>query len=516
MDRSQIEELIAAFVASARTLREAGFSGAELHGAHGYLITQFLSPWSNSRDDDYGGDRIGRMRFLTKIISGIREVCGDDFILGLKMPADEGVAGGIDLAEARAITEILAAEGRLDLIAYSQGNFSLSLERHLPDMHFPSGPYLDLARSLKPVAGAMAVMALGRVTSPAQGEQVLVAGGGDLIGLSRPLIADPEMPAKTAAGREDDTRPCIHCNFCWGELVAGRAIACQQNVRLGTGDESAPEFEPPARPRRIAVVGAGLAGLEAAWLAAARGHQVVLYGASAEVGGKAGLEARLPGHEQAGLAIEFQKRRLQRHGVEERLGRPVDAETILAGDPDAVVLATGATMQAPELEPGGTAMVAATEALADLLAPAAREEGTAVLFDQDQTAPVYAVAALLARRYAKVVIATPATQLARNVPHVNAIGVHRRLFAAGIETVLGCRPASWHGGRLDLINLYTGERKSIDSVARAIYATPRRANDALAAPLAAAGVPVHLIGDSFAPRNALAAMGEARTTALAL
>lgn len=513
MDRSQIEALVAAFVACARLLQEAGFSGAELHGAHGYLITQFLSPWSNLRDDDYGGDRVRRMRFLGEVIAGIRAACGARFILGLKMPAEEGVAGGIDLAEARAITTALAADGGLDYIAYSQGNFSLSLERHLPDMHFPSAPYAALARALKPAAGAIKVMALARIASAGEAEALLADGAGELVGLGRPLIAEPAWPDKLARGDGAELRPCTYCNYCWSEVYAGRALACAQNVRLGGTQELAPWITTAPRRRRVAVVGAGPAGLEAAWLAASAGHEVTLFGASETPGGKVRIEALLPGRGEAMEVVRFQAERIARLGVEQRLGRAASADDIAAAAPEVAVLATGATMQPPPLAGGSAAMAALTDAVPGLVADAAPRAGTAVLFDHDQSPPVYAAAELLAARYARVVVVTPATQIARHVPYVSAIGVHRRLFAAGVEIVIGCRPVAWTDGRLVLENLFTGAETAIADVACALYATPRRANDALAAPLAEAGIALHLIGDAYAPRTLHAAMLEARRAA---
>ena len=149
LDTGEIAHVVDAFVRSADVLKRAGFSGAELHGAHGYLITQFLSPWSNTREDQYGGDLDGRMRFVREIIAGVRATCGSDFLLGLKMPADEGVKGGIDCTEAERIMKALVSDGGLDYIAFSQGNFSPSLADHVPDMHYPSGPFLNLHHRLR-------------------------------------------------------------------------------------------------------------------------------------------------------------------------------------------------------------------------------------------------------------------------------------------------------------------------------------------------------------------------------
>ena len=509
MNTAEIKEIVEAFVNGAKRLQEAGFSGAELHGAHGYLITQFLSPWCNARDDEYGGDLEGRTRFLREIMAAIRAECGSGFLLGLKMPADEGVAGGIDLEEAIRITHRLAKTGQLDYIAYSQGNFSLSLENHVPDMHWQPGPFIHLHRSIMAAAPGVPVMALGKIVSAEQGERILADGAGDLIGMSRALIADPELPQKAAAGNDDAVRPCIYCNICWGEIHAGKPIACLLNTGLSAGSEVIRPIPPTPARRRVVVVGAGLAGLAAAAAAVARGHDVVLVGASADLGGKALLESRLPGHGEMSKAIAYLYRQIGGGGaIRFQLGETASAENVLGLEPDVVVLATGSHMRAPVLEDGSEGMVDLRQAVRSLLADETRRPSTAVIFDQDHTAPTYAAVELAAQRHEKVVLITPRVQIARSVPYVSAIGVYRRLYGLRVEIVLAASPVRLRNGRLVWRNTFNGETGETEGVGLAAYATPRIADDGLAGPLRAEGVEVHLVGDCYAPRNPLAAIHE--------
>ena len=295
MSTAELRQVADEYVAVATRFKQCGFGGVELHGAHGYLITQILSPWSNRRNDDYGGSLENRIRFVREVAQSVRQSCGADFVIGLKMPGDEGVAGGIDPDEAARITAALAQTGALDYFAYSQGNFTLSLENHAPDMHFRRGHFLDIHKKMRLAANGTPVMALGRIATPAEAESAIADGAGDLVGMTRALIADADWPAKARDGRADDIRPSSFDNFAWGEIHVGRALAEPHNPQLGRTGESA--WRPGRAPkrRRVVVAGAGPAGLQAARIAAERGHDVTLFGASTQAGGKLRWEGGLPG-----------------------------------------------------------------------------------------------------------------------------------------------------------------------------------------------------------------------------
>ena len=507
MSGAEVQRVAGAYVAVAQRLYRCGFGGIELHGAHGYLIGQFLSPWSNTRDDEYGGGVEGRTCFVRDIAQGIRQACGADFIIGLKMPGDEGVPGGIDVDEAARLTERLAETGNFDYFAYGQGNFSLSLETHVPDLHFRPGHFIDLPKRMRAAAGGIPVMALGRIGDPDLAEKVVAEGFGDLVGMTRAHIADAAWARKAEAGQVGDIRPSVFDNWCWGEIHAGKPLLEHHNPYLGLVDEAGAEqhLAPAPAAKTIAVVGAGPAGLEAAWVAAARGHAVTLFGASEQVGGKLRLDAELPGRAEMAKLIAYQTHMAERHGVHVNLGRKADVGDILALNPDAIILATGAGLRRPmnlaaEADP-------VTDGIAYIRENAGRDVnrgGTAALFDQEHGPATYGLADLLARQFDKLILITPRPGIGQNVNYCSAIGVHRRLHRAGVEILPSHDLIDYRRGAVVCRNVFTEQEKTLGGIGEVVFVTPRLADDALAG--AFSDIPVHRIGDCLSPRNIMAAI----------
>ena len=284
-------------------------------------------------------------------------------------------------------------------------------------------------------------MALGRVGTPDLAERIVAEGYGDLVGMTRAQVSDAAFSNKSREGREDEIRPCIFDNFCWGEVHAGKPISEFHNPRLGERGEA--DWMPSAasRPCKVVVVGAGPAGLEAAWVAAARGHEVHLLGAGPSAGGKLRVEARLPGHGDVAKVTEHQLRMAERHGVRLTLGHRADEAAVRALAPDALVVASGAKMRRPRWAWSNSMLVVSTAEFAERLGTPATPSGrTAVLFDHDHTAPTYAVAEALAESHEHVVLLTPRTQIAQAVNYCSALGVHRRLHGLDVEMVTATEP----------------------------------------------------------------------------
>ena len=512
MSTEELSALTERFVEVAVRLHRCGFNGIELHAAHGYLLTQLLSPWSNDRDDIYGGSIENRTRFIRDAAKGIRNACGEDFIIGLKMPGDEGVRPGIDPEESRRIAMRIAEDKVLNYLAISQGNFSLSLENHVPDSFFKEAHFKDLATALRPHVAPLPLMSIGRISRPELAASLLDGGVCDLVGVSRALIADANWVKKAESGDLEGIRPASYDNFSWGEAQGGRHLAEENNPELAEVGEAdwAPGNSP--KPKRIAVVGAGAAGLEAAWVLAARGNAVTLYGKSEQAGGRCLLLSAMPGQKAAGDIIAWQVLQAKRHGVRMRLGMEASIATIAALSPDLVVLATGSEQTVPEglkAEDG--------QSLRSVVQKGAESFSgdTIVVYDLDQTAGTYAVVDALAAHAKRIVLVTPRPDFARAVNYCSAIGVMRRLYGAGVELLPASEVVAKENAMVSVRNAYTGQVTKIEGVDHLVWSSPRQVNDELADALNAEGLRVELVGDCMSPRNLLCAIHEGRAIGMA-
>lgn len=514
LDTREIAEIVAAFAEAAARVRASGMDGVELQGAHGYLIAQFLSPLSNRRTDGYGGDLAGRLRFGLEVVDAVRRAVGRDYTLGIRLSADELVPGGIALEESQEVVRRLTATGHLDFIDISAGTDAdlMSLAEHIPSMYFPPANLVHFAAAIKPVT-RLPVFCAGAIRDPAVAEGIVASGQADMVGMTRAHIADPHVVRKLREGRAEDIRRCIGCmQACLEALANGLPIGCVYNPVTGREGEWA-TVEPAPRPRRVVVVGGGPAGLEAARVAALRGHQVVLFEASDRLGGQLHLAAKLPKRESFLEIVSFLSRQTAKLGVEVRLGRRADVDAVRTENPDAVVVATGSLPALPDGLPGAPGPLVH---VADVVSGEARVGGRVLVVDQDGHLRGSGVADLLAGQGCRVSIATEQLYVGQGIDLKTLYPLQRRLREQGVEMMPSTRFTGWDGGRPVVADVFTGVERTLDNIDTVVWAAAGRVVADLVAPLRAAGLPVHAVGDCVAPRRVEHAVHEAHAVARAL
>jgi 2,4-dienoyl-CoA reductase-like NADH-dependent reductase (Old Yellow Enzyme family)/thioredoxin reductase len=341
----EIQELVEKFGDAAVRAQQAGFELIEIHGAHGYLINQFLSAFSNIREDEYGGDTLRRTRFAREIVREVRKRLGPAFPISFKISAQEFVPNGLTVEESIPILRILLEEG-VDVIQVSAGN-DATPEWICQPMFMEKACLVDSAYRIKRALN-VPVMAVGRINDPVLADEIIKKGEVDLICIGRGLLADPEMPKKAQEGRLDEIRTCIACNTCMESIFRRGRVECLVNPALGREREMA--FHPARIKKKIMVIGGGPGGLNVAWVAAKRGHEVHLFERQPELGGQL-LVGSITGYKkEIRNLISFQKNQITKFGVQCHLGQEVTLETIKEFKPDVVILATGSLPSLPPVK----------------------------------------------------------------------------------------------------------------------------------------------------------------------
>ena len=517
MTQAMIDAVVEGFAAAAERAERAGLDGVEVHGAHSYLVHSFLSPLTNMRNDAYGADRI---RFAREVLTAIRASTGPGFAVGIRIVGSEGVAGGIEPPEAVRIRAALEDDGLVDFVDVSMGGYH-ALGKLIGAMHEPRGYELATSEPVTRDARVPTIVA-GRVTTLAQAEAILADGIADLVSMVRATIADPALVAKSFDGHPEEVRPCIACNEgCVGRLFdtrpGGGRTGCSVNPDVGREDE--PPSARAAAPRRVLVVGAGPAGLEAAWTAARRGHEVSIREAADAPGGLLRVQRRAPHRAEIGRISDWLWDELGRLRVERRLGSRVDAE--LARPFDAVVVATGSLPRrdgVQRLRPAQKVEgIERAVTPVEVLAGAVPVPRTALVFDDCGNYEAVGAVELLLEAGAKVCLATSfdgvAPDLFRSFQHgalVARLGAHpgfRAITRAVLERI--------EPDRVTVGSLDGGPRVEVDAEL-AVVMTGFEPQTALVDELLAAGVEVHPAGDVVAPLLLPHAIASGRAAGLAV
>jgi 2,4-dienoyl-CoA reductase-like NADH-dependent reductase (Old Yellow Enzyme family)/thioredoxin reductase len=511
MDEPQIRGVIESFAHCAANAARAGYDGVEMHASHGYLVEQFLSPFYNKRRDGYGGSLANRMRFMIECLEAMRTVMDDGMALGLRLNCDENVAGGLSPTDFADIAHQLDGMRLVDFFDLDVGTYHTFETMIAPALEAGDHWQLERIQVVRAqIRNAVVFGCPGRFHDPRAAEALIAADALDMVGGTRGFFADPFLARKASEGRLADIRPCIGLNMCLTEAGCVMNPAKGREAELGEGT-----FGPAATPRRIVVVGGGPAGLEAARVAAIRGHSVVLFDGHATLGGSLHLMKQVPGRENVVEAAAWWDHQLTQLGVDVRRGTWATPEVVLVEQPDAIVVAagagfdrTGATGFISEPIAGWDhpMVVTPTEVLADTFE--ASGAGKIVVIDEFWNALSACVALALGARGAPVHWVTRHSTVGHNVQGLQWPAVWKaiRQHSMTLHPNAYVRKIDEH--TVTLFDVYTDAEEVLDGVDAVVMITGRAARTDLTDALRGCGVPLHVIGDAKVPREMLSATSE--------
>lgn len=429
----EIRRIVQDFAAAARRVKTSGMDGVEISAAHQHLIDQFWSPRTNKRTDEYGGSLQNRLRFGIEVLTAVREAVGRDFCVGLRMCCDEFHEDGLSHEMLKEIALAMEQTGLIDFISVigSGADTHNTLVNCMPPMALPPEPFVHLAAGIKSVL-TLPLMHAQSIRDPVQAERILANGNCDLVGMTRAHIADPHLVMKIRDGREDQIKQCVGANYCIDRQYNGLDVLCVQNAATSR-EQTMPHVieKSQGKKRKVVVVGAGPAGLEAARVARERGHDVVLFEKNDHVGGQIMLAAKAPQREQMAGIVRWFDLETRRLGVDIRLGVAADARAILAEQPDIVVLATGGTSHTGQVPAWGVAEGLAVSSW-DILSGKVAPGKNVLLYDGVSTQGGAGVADFMASRGSTVEIVTPDVKVADDVGGTTFPIFYRRLYALGV------------------------------------------------------------------------------------
>jgi len=463
IDANDIRRIRRHYAASARRCRDGDVDGVEISCQAGTLIEQFWSPAMNFRSDGYGGSLRNRMRLGLEILESVREAVGDDYVVGIRMPGDEMMKDGLTQDDCLEIARAYSASGLIDFISVvgAQGSDYKGEAKIWPTMWVPSAAYLSLASAIRAEV-SVKIFHATRITDAATADYAVREGHLDMVGMTRTMLADPHYVNKLAAGREAEIRPCVGAGYCVDRVIKGLDACCMHNVATGREAQIPHEIGPSDGPRRkVVVVGGGPGGLEAARVSARRGHEVVLFEATGELGGQLVLAARATWRRGLGGIQAWLGDEVARLGVSVRLNAYADADEVLAEKPDVVIVATGGVPN-PGRFAGSDLACTVWEILSGERKPGRR----VLLFDESGGHAGLSCAEVVARDGAEVRFVTPDRYVGRELGGTN-FGAHMdEIYKHGVRITTDTRlvEVTRDGNALKAVieNTYSGAREEIE------------------------------------------------------
>ena len=519
---TEIYELIDAHVAAAIRCKKAGFQGVEVWAAYHSLLDQFWTPWSNQRTDQWGGSLENRTRFSRMIIDGIRCACGDGFIIGLAVSISDVSKVLLTLEQLKEIVALHDATGQIDYVTCGHGGY-LDFERLMPTFLFGEKLTAPATEQLKSICKHAFVTSEVQVRTPENGEAILASRQADMVSIVRGQIADPHLVNKALTGSENDIRGCISCNqMCWGRRSRDYWISCLINPSVGREFEwGGDRFTRALQFKKVLVIGAGPAGLEAARSAAERGHNVTLVEAGSKIGGQFRLAGLVPRRSQITDLLKWYERQLAQLGVRIHLNTFFEDADVESCDADHIVIATGSLPDPkarqrwlPDLGalPGlDLGMVFAPE---EVLRRETRLGDTVVVYDEGGNWRGAGTAWYLAEAGKSVILVTPDAFVGKELERTSADApLRRRLACAGVQVFCEHGIARWHGNRVTLHNFLTRTEHSLPASAL-VMATTNQSFDIFKEVFDKKTT--YRIGDAAAPRQAPYAFYEGRQLGMSL
>ena len=511
MTKDEIEELIDYYVRCAVNMKKAGMDGVEFHGAHGYIIQQFFSTVTNHRTDEYGGSMENRTRFGLELSHAVRQAVGRDFVVGMRISADELQPGGLTLKEMAPIAARLEEAGDLDFInvSHSVGG-GMSFAQQQADMSWGQAPFVHLAEGIKKATKGIPIFTVCRIIDPTIAEGVIASGKADMVVMTRAHIADPEIGRKLMEGRPFDIRQCIGSNDgCGGRGHRGQPVGCTINPEAGREHELGPIVR-VSNPMAVAVVGGGPGGMEAARVAAERGHVVALYERDARLGGQIKTATKVPYREEFGNMVAWLEYQLRRLNVVVKLETEATPATLYEEGAEAVIVATGSVPQLPQIPGIGESGIPALASIDDVLEGRVQVGKRVLLLAADNHHKSASTAEFMAGKGAQVHVVTESETVASDITRTSRAPVIQRLK----ESRVVFHTDSWIkevSERTVVLNdLYNGDETAVEDVDLVVGGKFNLPNTDLYDALKKDGRISHVVavGDCVSPRKVIEAMRE--------